>query len=54
MEMNSKYNGFFFEFKSPTLRGTLSPAQMENLERLKLRGYHCYLSDDYDEVIKKN
>ena len=53
MEMNSKYNGFFIEFKSPTLKGVLSPQQKENLERLKLRGYNCYLSDDYDDVIKE-
>ena len=53
MEMNSKYNGFFIEFKSPTLKGVLSPQQKENLERLKLRGYNCYLSDDYDDVKKK-
>ena len=53
MEVNAKYNGFFIEFKSPTLKGILSPAQKENLERLKLRGYHCYLYDDYDEVIKE-
>ena len=53
MEVNSKYNGFFKEFKSPTLKGVLSPAQKENLERLKLRGYFCYLSDDYDDVIKE-
>ncbi len=53
MEVNAKYNGFFIEFKSPTLKSTLSPYQKENLERLKLRGYHCYLSDDYDEVIKE-
>ncbi len=46
MEMNSKYNGFFIEFKSPTLKGVLSPSQKQNnLERLKLRGYFCYLSD---------
>jgi hypothetical protein len=53
MEVNAKYNGFFIEFKSPTLKGILSPAQKENLERLKLRGYNCYLSDDYDDVIKE-
>ena len=53
MEVNSKYNGFFIQFKSPTLRGILSPAQKENLERLKLCGYFCYLSNDYDEVIKE-
>ena len=53
MEVNSKYNGFFIEFKSPTLRGILSPSQKQNLERLKLRGYFCYLSDDYDDVIKE-
>ncbi len=45
MEMNSKYNGFFINFKSPTLKGILSPAQKENLERLKLRGYNCYLNE---------
>jgi hypothetical protein len=53
MEVNSKYNGFFIEFKSPTLKGVLSPSQKLNLERLKLRGYFCYLSDDYDDVIKE-
>ena len=53
MEVNSKYNGFFLEFKSPTCKGVLSPAQKENLERLKLRGYNCYLSDDYGDVIKE-
>ena len=53
IEVNSKYNGFFIEFKSPTLRGILSPAQKENLERLKLRGYFSYLSDDYDDVIRE-
>jgi hypothetical protein len=53
MEMNSKYNGFFIEFKSPTLKGVLSPSQKQNLERLTLRGYFCYLSDDYDDVIKE-
>ena len=53
MEMNSKYNGFFLEFKSPTCKGVLSPSQKLNLERLKLRDYHCFLSDDYDEIIKE-
>ena len=53
MEVNSKYNGFFIEFKSPTCKGVLSPSQKLNLERLKLRDYHCYLSDDYDEIIKQ-
>jgi hypothetical protein len=52
MEVNSKYNGFFIKFKSPTLKGVLSPSQKQNLERLKLPGYSCYLSDDYDDVIK--
>ena len=51
MEVNSKYNGFFLEFKSPTCKGVLSPAQKENLERLKLRGYNCFLSDDYDNFM---
>ena len=53
MEVNSKYNGCFIEFKSPTLRGILSPAQKENLERLTIRGYKCFLSDDYDDVIRE-
>jgi hypothetical protein len=53
MEVNSKYSGFFIEFKSPTLRGILSPAQKANLERFKLGGYFCYLSADSDEVIKE-
>ena len=53
MEVNSKYNRFFVEFKSPTCRGVLSPSQKQNLERLALRGYRCYLSDDYDDVIKE-
>ena len=53
MEMNSKYNGFFIEFKTPTLKGVLSPNQKQNLERLTLRGYRCYLSDDYDDVIRE-
>ena len=53
MEVNSKYNGFFLEFKSPTLKGVLSPSQKLNLERLQLRGYFCYLSDDYDDVIRE-
>ena len=53
MEMNSKYNGFFIEFKSPTTKGILSPHQKLNLERLKLRCYYCYLSDDYDDVIRE-
>ena len=53
MEMNSKYNGVFIEFKSPTCRGVLSPSQKQNLERLALRGYRCYLSDDYDDVIRE-
>ena len=53
MEMNSKYNGFFIEFTSPTLKGKLSPQQIDNLERLTLGGYRCYLSDDYDHVIKE-
>ncbi len=53
MEMNSKYNGFFIEFKSPTLKGVLSPSQKQNLERLTLREYRCYLSDDYDDVIRE-
>ena len=53
MEINSKNNGFFIEFKSPTLKGILSPQQKANLERLKLRDYKCYLSDDYDDVIKE-
>ena len=53
MEMNAKYNGFFLEFKSPTCKGVLSPSQKQNLERLALRGYRCYLSDDYDDVIKE-
>ena len=53
MEVNSKYNGFFIEFKSPTLKGVLSPSQKQNLERLTLRGYRCYLSDDYDDVIRE-
>ena len=53
MEVNSKYNGFFIEFKSPTLKGALSPSQKQNLERLTLRGYRCYLSDDYDDVIRE-
>ncbi len=51
--MNSKYNGFFIEFKSPTCKGVLSPSQKPNLERLKLRGFFCYLSDDYDDVIRE-
>jgi hypothetical protein len=46
MEMNSKYNGFFIDFKSPTCKDVLSPHQKVNLERLQLRGYFCYLSDD--------
>ena len=41
MEMNSKYNGFFIEFKSPTLKGKLSPQQMDNLERLTLNSKIC-------------
>ena len=53
MEMNSKFNGFFIEFKSPTLKGVLSPSQKQNLERLALRGYFCYLYDDYDDVIRE-
>ncbi len=53
MEVNSKYNGFFLEFKSPTCKDILSPHQKLNLERLTLRGYRCYLSDDYDDVIKE-
>ena len=53
MEMNAKYNGFFIEFKSPNLKGILSPSQKQNLERLKLRGFFCYLSDDYDDVIRE-
>ena len=53
MAVNSKYKGYFIEFKIPTLKGILSPAQKENLERLKLRGYICYLSDDFDDVIKE-
>ena len=53
MEVNAKYNGFFIEFKSPTLKGVLSPSQKQNLERLTLRGYRCYLSDDYDDVIRE-
>ena len=51
--MNSKYNGFFIKCKSPTLKGKLSPQQKDNLERLTLRGYRCYLSDDYNGVIKE-
>ena len=51
--MNSKYNGFFIEFKSPTLKGKLSPQQKETLERLILREYRCYVSDDYDDVIRE-
>ena len=51
--MNFKYNGFFIEFKSPTLKGKLSPQQKDNLARLTLTGYRCYLSDDYDDVIKE-
>jgi hypothetical protein len=31
----------------------LSPHQKLNVERLKLRGYFCYLSDDYDDKIKE-
>ncbi len=27
MEMTSKYNGFFIEFKSPTLKGVFLPQQ---------------------------
>ena len=38
IEVNSKYNGFCIEFKSPTLKGILSLAKKENVERLKLRG----------------
>ena len=53
MEVNSKYNGFFIEFKSPTLKGILLPHQKQNLERLQLRGYFCYFSDDYDDVIRE-
>ena len=53
MEMNSKYNGFFIEFKSPTLKGVLSASQKQNLERLTLREYICSLSDDYDDVIRE-
>ncbi len=41
------------EFKSPTLKGILSPTQKQNLERLTLRGYKCFLSDDYDDVIRE-
>ncbi len=33
MEMNSQYNGFFIEFKSPTLKGIVSPHQKQKLER---------------------
>ena len=51
--MNSKYHSFFIEVKSPTVKGKLSPQQMDNLERLTLRGYRCYLSDDYDDVIRE-
>ena len=43
----------FFKFKSPTLKGILSPTQKQNLERLTLRWYRCYLSDDYDDVIRE-
>ena len=46
-------NGFFIEFKSPTLKGVLSPHQKPNLERLALSEYRCYLSDDYDDVIRE-
>ena len=53
MEVNSKYNGFFLEFKSPTCKGVLSPQQKQNLERLTLRGYRCFLSDDYDDIINE-
>jgi hypothetical protein len=53
MEVNAKYNGFFIEFKSPTRKVVLSPHQRQNLERLTIRGYKCFLSDDYDDVIKK-
>jgi prophage antirepressor-like protein len=53
MEVNSQFNGFFLEFKSPTCKGVLSPHQKQNLERLTLRGYRCYLSDDYDDIIKE-
>ena len=53
IEVNSKYNGFFVEFKSPTCKGVLSPHQKQNLERLTLRGYFCFLSDDYDDIIKE-
>ncbi len=42
MEVNAKYNGFFIEFKSPTLKGVLSPQQKANLERFTLRGYRCF------------
>jgi hypothetical protein len=53
MEMNSKFNGFFIEFKSPTLKGVLSPSRKQNLERLTLREFRCNLSDDYDDVIRE-
>ena len=53
MEVNSQFNGFFIEFKSPTLKGVLSPSQKQNLKRLTLRGYFCYLSDNYDDVIRE-
>ena len=44
---------FFLEFKSPTCKGVLSPHQKQILDRLTLRGYRCFLSDDYDDVIKE-
>ena len=53
MEVNSKYNGFFLEFKSPTCKGVLSPHQKQILDRLTLRGYRCFLSDDYDDTINE-
>ncbi len=41
------------EFKSPTCKGIVSPHQKQNLERLKLRGNFCYLSDAYYDVIRE-
>ena len=52
-ELNKKYNGLCFEFKTPNGTGIISEFQKEWNKDLSLRNYKCITTYDYDDAIKE-